>query len=105
PYCLRQTPVLVDAYRHWATEGIEFVGINVQEDHSAVAAYVAQHGVDYPVLLDEQGSVAADYAVQGYPTTYFLDKEHRIVMRHVGALTDDQLNTYLTMLQSPEEAR
>ncbi|MBE2236683.1 MAG: redoxin family protein [Caldilineaceae bacterium] len=105
PYCLRQTPVLVDAYRHGAAEGIEFVGINVQEDRSAVAAYVARHGITYPVLLDEQGSVAADYAVQGYPTTYFLDKEHRIVARHVGALTDDQLDTYLAMLQSPEQAR
>jgi uncharacterized repeat protein (TIGR01451 family) len=98
PYCLRQTPVMVEAYPRAAEAGIQFVGIDVQEDRNTVATYLAQHRIEYPILLDEQGSIAAQYAVQGYPTTYFLDSDGRIVARNVGALTGEQLNTYLQLL-------
>ena len=60
-----------------------------------------RHQIEYPILLDEQGSIAAEYAVQGYPTTYFLDSDNRIVARNIGALTGEQLNTYLQMLPPP----
>ncbi len=101
PYCLRQTPVMVEAYPRAAEAGIQFVGIDVQEDRNTVATYLAQHRIEYPILLDEQGSIAAQYAVQGYPTTYFLDSDGRIVARNVGALTGEQLNTYLQLLGPP----
>jgi cytochrome c biogenesis protein CcmG/thiol:disulfide interchange protein DsbE len=101
PYCLRQTPVMVEAYPRAAEAGIQFVGIDVQEDRNTVATYLAQHLIEYPILLDEQGSIAAQYAVQGYPTTYFLDSDGRIVARNVGALTGEQLNTYLQLLGPP----
>ncbi len=101
PYCLRQTPVLVEAYPRAAEAGIQFVGIDVQEDRNTVATYLAQHQIEYPILLDEQGSIAAQYAVQGYPTTYFLDSDGRIVARNVGALTGEQLSSYLEMLGPP----
>ena len=102
PYCLRQTPVLVEAAARWSDAGVAFVGIDVAESREAVAAYASEHAIPYPILLDEAGDVAAAYAVQGYPTTYFLDRDGRIVARHIGALTDTQLNTYLEMLRPPE---
>jgi thiol-disulfide isomerase/thioredoxin len=101
PYCLRQTPVMVEAYPRAAEAGIQFVGIDVQEERNTVATYLAQHQIEYPILLDEQGSIAAQYAVQGYPTTYFLDSDGRIVARNVGALTGEQLNTYLQTVGPP----
>jgi thiol-disulfide isomerase/thioredoxin len=101
PYCLRQTPVMVEAYARAAAAGIQFVGIDVQEDRNTVAPYLAQHQIEYPILLDEQGATAAQYAVQGYPTTYFLDSNSRVVARNIGALTGEQLDTYLQMLSLP----
>jgi len=101
PYCLRQTPVLVAAHREWGEE-IQFVGVNVAEDAAAVTPYLAEHAIEYPVLLDRDGATAGAYAVQGYPTTYFLDNSARIVARHVGALTEEQLNSYLQTLRSAD---
>ncbi|HHW85476.1 MAG TPA: TlpA family protein disulfide reductase [Chloroflexi bacterium] len=101
PYCLRQTPVLVAAHRQWGEE-IQFVGVNVAEDVGVVTPYIAEHAIDYPILLDRDSVTAGAYAVQGYPTTYFLDNSARIVARHVGALTEEQLNSYLQMLRPVE---
>lgn len=102
PYCLRQTPVLVEAHRQWSQQGIQFVGIDVKEERGAVEPYVAKHGIAYPILLDADGAIASAYAVPGYPTTYFLDANNRIVARHVGALTKEQLDSYLLTLRPAE---
>ncbi len=103
PYCLRQTPVLVEAYSRWSSDGIQFVGVNVQEESGAVEPYVKEHGIEHPVLLDASGDVARQYSIQGYPTTYFLDRESRIMAHHVGAMTEEQLAGYLQTLLSPSE--
>ena len=79
PYCLRQTPVLVDGHDRYAGKSLQFVGVNVKEDETVVKPYVTEHGIPYPILLDLDGAVADQYAVSGYPTTYFLDAAGRIV--------------------------
>jgi thiol-disulfide isomerase/thioredoxin len=47
------------------------------EDVAQVRAYVAEHGVEYPVLLGDDDAVKA-FRVDAYPTLYFLDAEGRI---------------------------
>jgi thiol-disulfide isomerase/thioredoxin len=42
-----------------------------------VRAYVAEHGVEYPVLLGDE-SVAKALRVEAFPTLYFVDAEGRI---------------------------
>ena len=95
PYCERQTPILVDGYASAAERGVHFVGIDVKEPVYVALPYIQGHGIPYPVLLDEGGSVAATYGVPGYPTTYFLDRQGQVVDRHIGALTAEQLSDYV----------
>jgi cytochrome c biogenesis protein CcmG, thiol:disulfide interchange protein DsbE len=98
PYCLRQTPVMVDAERRYAVDGIQFAGVDVQDPSDAVTPYLDQHGIGYPILLDQDGTVAGLYAVSGYPTTYFLDAAGRVVARHIGALSAEQMTSYAQQL-------
>lgn len=47
-------------------------------DHvDEVRRYMADHAVDYPVLLDD-GAAARALQVQAFPTTYFVDAEGKI---------------------------
>jgi thiol-disulfide isomerase/thioredoxin len=98
PYCLRQTPILVAGAQRYAEGSLRFVGIDVGENQDVVAGYADQHAIPYLVLLDQQSQAAGDYAVSGYPTTYFLDADGRIVAHHIGALTEEQLNQYVEQL-------
>ncbi len=102
PYCLRQTPILVAGAQQFADSSVHFVGISVGEKPEAVAAYASQHAIPYPILLDSESQAAAAYAVDGYPTTYFLDADGRIVARQIGALTEDQLIQYVKQLLVPQ---
>jgi len=95
PYCRKQTPVLVAANQLTTTDHIQFIGINVNESVTAVESYIQTENISYPILLDADGEVANNYAVRGYPTTYFLDADGHIVDKHVGALSETQLSQYL----------
>jgi len=98
PYCARQTPVLIDAHRRYEPQGVQFLGIDVKEEPPVVAAYVQANGIPYPIGLDPDGQIAAAYQVTGFPTTYFLDAGGRITAKHVGQLSPEQIDAYLSML-------
>ena len=57
-------------------------------DRSAVAAYVEQHGVAPPVLVDAGGELARRYGIRAYPTTFVLDPDGEIRFREVGYTTE-----------------
>ena len=98
PYCRQQTPLLVDAYQRYAGDGLRFLGIDVKEDASLVHTYVQNAQIPYPIALDFDGAVAEEFMVRGFPTTYFLDAEGRVVARHVGQLTSELIDDYLSRL-------
>ncbi len=100
PYCARQTPVLVEAHRRYGPQGIQFAGIDVKEEPSVVEAYVRANGISYPIGLDRDGQIAAAYRVSGFPTTYFLDAGGRVAAKHVGQLSAEQIDGYLSTLLS-----
>lgn len=56
------------------------------EDVAQVRGYMADHGVEYPVLLGGDDAVKA-FKVEAYPTIYFLDAEGRITGSVMGYTT------------------
>jgi cytochrome c biogenesis protein CcmG/thiol:disulfide interchange protein DsbE len=101
PYCKRQTPVLVEAYTHYAKYDIQFVGIDVKDAQDSVQTYITANHIPYPIALDLEGQIAQAYNVSGFPTTFFLDGTGHIIARHIGALTAEKLTEYLQQLVKP----
>lgn len=100
PYCRAQTPVMVAAAQDPANADLQFLAIDVAESQSAVEGYIAEMGIPYPVLLDAASEAAGQYQVAGFPTTYFLDAQGRVVARHIGQLQPEVLAEYLTQLHA-----
>ncbi|MCC7362612.1 MAG: TlpA family protein disulfide reductase [Anaerolineales bacterium] len=99
PYCRAQTPAMVAAAQDPAYGDLQFLGIDVGESQATVEAYIAEMGIPYPVLMDTASDTAGQYQVAGFPTTYFLDAQGRIVARHIGQLQPEVLAEYLIKLQ------
>ena len=74
-YCEPEMKAIDAVYRRHRDKGLEVFAINAGQDKATVEAFIRKLGVTYPVLLDEQSSIARRYGVVGLPTTYFVDAE------------------------------
>lgn len=68
-------------------ESLEIVNVALDwETGEEVAGYVEKHDLDVTVVLGVS-TIASDWRVQGFPTYYVLNSNHRIVRRDFGYST------------------
>ena len=53
-----------------------------------VAAYVDEHGIAPPVIVDTSSVLAKRYGVHAFPTSFILNREGKIAFREVGYTTE-----------------
>ncbi len=83
PPCVAEMPSLERLYRTLTPEGLAVVTVSTDEDQAELRKFVSQHALTLPVLMDPGGRVAGgDYRTTGYPETFLLDRQGRI-LRHV----------------------
>lgn len=97
PNCYDEAPLLVRLEKEWRGKGLAVVELafeytdDVARFRRQAARYRERHGAPFPILLAgttdgvrESGPVSQLEGWEGYPTTLFLDREHRIVAAHSG---------------------
>jgi thiol-disulfide isomerase/thioredoxin len=63
----------------------QVVGLDIQDTREGARAFYRRWGWRHPSIFDPTGELASRLALQGLPSTYVLDSEHRVVSRIVGA--------------------
>lgn len=104
PPCRQEIPALQAAFQQYAGQGVAVLGIDVREEATTVQAFASAMGMQFPILLDTDGTVADRYKVQGIPTTVFVDSAGMVRARHVGPLTESLIAGYLQPLLAQADA-
>jgi thiol-disulfide isomerase/thioredoxin len=82
--CRAEIPFLVELYEDLRDEGLVVVGVGLDRGGAGVLRpFVESNGVTYPILVGNP-SIQQEYKVSGIPTTFILNREGRIVTKHVG---------------------
>ncbi|GAB4575481.1 MAG: hypothetical protein Kow0077_27210 [Anaerolineae bacterium] len=93
--CRVEMPYLQSLYEARADE-VAILAINRAESPEQVAAFAEEFGLTFPLLLDPDESISGDaYQVLSMPTTYVLDQDGVIVVRHFGPMTAEQLDEFI----------
>lgn len=73
---------------------VNFVMVNAayKDTESAVKSFLESGGYTFPVLLDKRGIAFREYNVSSFPTTYFIDKNGKIVSYTIGKLSEQRLS-------------
>ena len=79
PPCTHEAPV-VSASRRRTGRGkdVVFVGVDVQDLRGPAPKFMKRFDITYPVISDD-GPLVGHYGVTGYPETFFIDRNGRVV--------------------------
>ena len=58
--------------------------------------FVDEFGITYAVGADIKSTIQIKYEVIGFPTTFFLNREHKIVRKWSGLLDNNQLDIFIS---------
>jgi cytochrome c biogenesis protein CcmG, thiol:disulfide interchange protein DsbE len=99
PPCQAETPTIRDTAAAYAPQGLEVIGISVQEaTEDDVRAYAEKYGLEYTIAADLAGDVFRLYRVFGLPTQYFLDADGVIRSIVNGPVTPESAASNLALL-------
>ena len=65
-------------------KGLVVLAVSIQESQATVAAWVKKVGLQFPVLLDEDGTVTRAWRVRSTPTVFIVDRQGRLIGKTVG---------------------
>jgi len=90
--CKDEAPLLESAWNRYKDQGVVVLGVDAQDFDVDAQRFVDRAGITYPVVRDKHGSTLGHYGVTGFPETWFIDAQGRIVGEHVaGPLTEEDL--------------
>jgi len=82
--CKKELPALAEIYRDKHGEGLEVIGINVDEDPAAARRYLKQNPLPFPVVMDSKKQIMKLFQTRGVPTTFWVTRSGQIRQRSVG---------------------
>jgi len=82
--CQQEMPHLAELHTTYASMGFQLLGINVDENIDDAKKALRKLNVPFPVLFDQENSIAELYNVDAMPTTIIIDKDGNIRHLHRG---------------------
>jgi thiol-disulfide isomerase/thioredoxin len=82
--CRKSFPELDGVQERFAAQGVKVVGVALDEDASAVTAFLDKVPVHFTIVHDPTGQAAEAFSVVAMPTSFLIDKEGRIAARFEG---------------------
>jgi peroxiredoxin len=85
PPCKESIPEINKLYIKYKDKGFTVLAISVDKglDSAELAEFAREYSLTYPVMLDN-GKASSSYRVGSIPTSFMIDKNGRMVSKHIG---------------------
>jgi thiol-disulfide isomerase/thioredoxin len=102
PPCKAEIPGYVGLQKKYGDDGLVFVGISVDEDGpDVVRKFIKEHAINYPVVMFSEDVVNAFGPIEGYPTTFIIDRDGMIRDKKLGAMPTAQYEKEILAVLKP----
>lgn len=88
--CKEEAPVLEQVWRHRRDEGLVVVGLDAKDFRADARRFAKRFDLTFPLVYDGPGDTLPDYGVTGFPETFVLDREGRVVEAFVGGVDSEE---------------
>jgi cytochrome c biogenesis protein CcmG/thiol:disulfide interchange protein DsbE len=88
--CKREAPDLESFWKRYRSDGLVVLGVDSGDTKSDARRFLSAHGVTYPIVFDPGQTLAfGSYALPGFPVTYVVNRQGKVVGSPVlGAVSD-----------------
>jgi len=98
PPCREEIGNIESAYIKYKDQGLMVIGVQslILDSVEDGQQFVDEFGITYAVGADIKSTIQIKYEVIGFPTTFFLNREHKIVRKWSGLLDNNQLDIFIS---------
>jgi thiol-disulfide isomerase/thioredoxin len=89
--CKAEIPGFIELQKKYGDQGLQIVGLSVDDSQSMAKKYAVEMKMNYPVLLAEgrEDILRAYDPISSIPVSVVIDRQGRIVARHLGIAAMD----------------
>jgi cytochrome c biogenesis protein CcmG, thiol:disulfide interchange protein DsbE len=95
PPCKSEMPLLQRKHQEIEEQGGLVLGIDTQDASEDALEFLRENDITFPSLRDRDREYGRDFGVSGYPETFLIDREGRIVKMYRGPVTERWLDENL----------
>jgi cytochrome c biogenesis protein CcmG/thiol:disulfide interchange protein DsbE len=88
--CKEEAPYLEQVWRDNRGRDVVVVGLNAKDLRSDARRFVNRFDLSFPIVRDGSGDTIREYGVTGFPETFVLDRDGRVVEAFAGAVNTDE---------------
>lgn len=81
--CRQENPNVVATYKKYKNKSFKIIGVSLDRSEEPWKEAIKTDGLIWSHVWDKAGQVAGEYAVEGIPSTFLLDKEGRIIAKNL----------------------
>ena len=96
--CKQEIPHFIEMQQRYGAQGLQVIGISMDDDEKAARDFQQQFKMNYPVALGNPKLADRYGGILGLPITFMIDRSGRINARHVGATAADVLEAEIRRL-------
>jgi cytochrome c biogenesis protein CcmG/thiol:disulfide interchange protein DsbE len=87
--CKEEAPYLEQVWSENRDRGLVVVGLDAKDFRRDARSFSERFDLTFPIVYDGPGKTLEDYGVTGFPETFVIDREGRVVGAFVGAVNSD----------------
>lgn len=95
PWCVKEMPGFVSIYNDYKSKGVELLVVDVGDSESTLADYLKTNNFSIKPVIDANQEVSRKYQVNGFPTSYIIDKNGVIKKVNIGYMDEGSLKSTL----------
>jgi len=88
--CKEEAPFLERAWQQNRKRGLVVVGLDAKDFRRDARRFVKRFGLTFPIVYDGPGDTLGGYGLTGFPETFVLDRQGKVVAAFAGAVNAEE---------------
>ena len=91
--CQAEIPRFIEWQKKYGPQGFQVIGLSMDDDKKPAQAFARRYKLNYPVAMGSEKIAESYGGVLGFPANIIIDRQGRVVAKHVGETDLNDLET------------